>query len=158
MTEMIEHEGIVRSVTNGMAVISVQTDGCGGCGHRSGCSMGRLAGGARRAEMTLAVGENVQPGSRVVLSLPLGRARLAGLVAYLVPSLALMVGAGIGNAGFGSDGATAIGALIGLLSGLLAGRIMPAWMPLPTVLPAGYAGSGIAKERGHEIQILRDSR
>lgn len=133
MTEMIEHEGIVQSVKDGKAIVSVQTGGCSGCSHQSGCAMGRITGGQDATEMEIAVDASIQPGMRVILSLPEERMILATLLAYLLPTLAVLLGSGIAYSEWGSDGATAIGALAGLLSGVLLTRLIPDWIPVPDV-------------------------
>ena len=133
MGEMIEHEGVVRSVSGGKAVIAVHTGGCGGCGHQAGCGLGRLAGKAGSTALTLPVDESIRPGAQVLLSLPAGRLLRGALLAYLLPALSLLIGAGVGAGLGGSDGAAAVGAALGLLGGFLLTWLVPAWKPLPQV-------------------------
>lgn len=148
MTATIEHLGIVRSVAGGKAVVAVQTGGCSGCGHQSGCGIGRMAGGRASTEMSVAVDASIRPGAQVVLSLPQGRMLLAGVLAYLLPSVSLMFGAGLAFARYDSDGATAVGGLAGFALGVLATRLFPGLSPEPTVRPAGPA---VAHEQRVEI-------
>lgn len=133
MSGIIEHAGLVRTVAHGRAAVAVDTGGCNGCGHQSGCGIGRLAGNKPSTVLTLEVEAGLQPGAQVVVSLSRENLVKAGLLAYLLPALVLMAGAALGNAGFGSDGATALGAAAGLLSGLLLTRLCPAWAPKPQV-------------------------
>jgi sigma-E factor negative regulatory protein RseC len=125
VSEIIEHEGVVRSVSGGKAVVAVRTGGCGGCGHQSGCGLGRLAGKGRDTEMTVAVDGNIRPGDLVVLALEPGRMVKAALMAYLLPAFTLMLGAAAGAGLGGSDGTTALGAVAGLMAGLLVTRLLP---------------------------------
>lgn len=133
MGETIEHEGIVKSVRDGKAVVSVRTGGCGGCGHQSGCGLGRLAGKGRETEVTVAVGEGIRSGARVVLSLQPERMVTAALLAYLLPAFAIVSGAAAGAGLGGTDGATALGAAGGLLLGLLLTRLVPGANPDPRI-------------------------
>lgn len=136
MSETIEHEGIVRSVSGGRAVIAVRTGGCSGCGHRAGCGLGGLAGQGGGADITVAVDGSVHPGAQVILSLQPGPMVKAALLAYLLPAFTLVLGAAAGTGWGSSDGAVALGALIGLATGFLATRFATRWQPVPAVRAA----------------------
>lgn len=140
MNELIEHEGIVRAVAGGKATIEVRTGGCGSCSHQSGCGLGRLAGSKDTAVMTVPVDETVQPGAHVVMTLSQGRMLRAFLLAYLLPATMLLLGAGLAFQHFGSDVATALGAVAGLMLALLLTRAVPGWMPIPQVRLASTPG------------------
>lgn len=133
MSANIEHEGVVRSVIGGRALIAVQTGGCSGCGHQSGCGLARLAGNRSQALINLAVDENVRPGARVSLTLSEGRMSQGALVGYFLPALAMVVGAGVGFGTLGSDAAAAAGMALGLGVGLVLTRTVAARISAPHV-------------------------
>lgn len=140
MASKIEHQGIVSSVENGKATIVVQTGGCSGCGHLSGCGIGKLAGGKASAVMEVDVDRELRPGDRVALEMSQEQMLRAVLLGYLLPATTLLLGAGSAFAGFGTDGATAVGALGGLAAGVILTRVLPGWTPKPEVLPLGRYG------------------
>lgn len=129
----IEHGGIVRSVADGRAVIAVETGGCSGCGHLSGCGMGQLAGKRSQTLITLAVDAAVRPGARVRLSLSARRVGQGALLGYFLPAVAMVGGAAVGAGWFGSDAAAAAGLALGLGAGLALTRAVAARLTAPQV-------------------------
>jgi sigma-E factor negative regulatory protein RseC len=121
----------VISVANGTArVESSAQSGCGACQSRESCGvsgLGKYFSGKRKAiEVQCSV--NVQAGDELQLSLSESDLLKAGLLAYLLPSVLALMGAGIASAlGLGDVGA-ALGAANGMAAGLLLGR-WTGWVP-----------------------------
>lgn len=119
MNAAIERQGTVVGLSNGMATIRLETPAaCGGCASRTGC--GSAAGGARL--LTLPAAPALRPGDAVRVSLPAAVLAPAALLGYLLPLLALLAGAVIGELGWGSDAAAVGGAALGFLGGLALAR------------------------------------
>ena len=131
---IIEHRGIVQSVTDGQAVVAMETSGCGSCKQGSSCGIGKLASGRPATLLTLPVDGDVQPGDSVSIALPESRVTISALLGYLFPAIAMLIGAGLGASHEGSDEATALGAMVGFLGSLALARIA-LWV-IPGLLPA----------------------
>jgi len=131
-------QGTVLAIADGKATVSIETGGCKGCGHGQDCSIGKVGAGRPAARLTLDAPAGLRVGDRIRLSLPASSLPRMALLGYLFPALAMLTGAGIGNASTGSDAATALGALIGLLAALalirLAVRRLPGLMPTPKIV------------------------
>lgn len=128
---MIEHQGVIREISGDTALVSVSTDGCSSCSHQGGCAMGRMSARQSEATLKLSIPAGLAVGNTVTLSLPEGQATLGLLAGYLLPTVTLVLGAGVG-ASYG-DAASALGALLGLLSGLLVTRLFPGLIPKPSL-------------------------
>ncbi len=139
MNGMIEHRGIVHHVADGRAVVAMETSGCGGCGHGSSCSIGQLAEGRAATLITLPATPGLRPGDSVRIGLPASKLTLSALFGYLFPAIAMLLGAGLGSSWQGSDGGTALGAIIGFLAALIIARLaishLPGLMSAPQLLP-----------------------
>ncbi|WP_374277968.1 SoxR reducing system RseC family protein [Azonexus sp.] len=135
---LIEHRGIVQRVEGGRAVVAMETGGCSSCGHGSSCGIGRMAAGRAATLLTLPVGPEVQAGDTVCVALPADRLTRSALLGYLFPAFAMLLGAGLGAAFDGSDGATALGAIGGFLAALAVARVaiglLPGLMPAPQLI------------------------
>lgn len=129
----VEHQGIVRRVSGGEAVIAVETGGCSGCGHLSGCGVGQLAGRRKETLITLTADVGLSPGDRVSLSLATGRLGRGAFIGYFLPALAMVAGAAAGGATIGSDAGTALGLGIGLATGLGLARVLSGRIVRPEV-------------------------
>jgi sigma-E factor negative regulatory protein RseC len=130
---VIETTARVVSADNGTVMVEASAQsGCGGCQSRSVCGvsgLGKYFSGTRKA-MAIAVkcDANVRAGDELQLSMDEGDMLKAGLLAYLLPSVLALVGAGIAAAyGLGDVGAV-LGAATGVAVGLLIGRIT-GWVP-----------------------------
>jgi len=66
---------------------------------------------------------------------------MAILQAYLLPAIMLLLGAGLAFERFGTDGATALGAVAGLVLALLLNRTLPGWGGVPQVRLTNNAGA-----------------
>lgn len=138
-TEIIEHRGIVQRIESGRAIVAMETGGCRSCGHGSSCGIGKMAEGRPATLLTLLATPGLQAGDEVRVALPQSRLTLSALVGYLFPAIAMLIGAGIGNALTDNDSATALGAICGFSCALIIARIaaslLPGLMPEPTLLP-----------------------
>lgn len=148
---MEPHTGIVQRVGGGKAVVAVATGGCGGCGHQSGCGIGRLAGGRQQTlvEVELppasaAGGPAVAAGDQVTLLLAKDRLLAAALLGYLLPAITLIAGAVGGSLLAASDGQRdalgAAGALLGLIAGVALPRLAARRWPGLRLQPRLAAG------------------
>lgn len=138
MDDMIEHAGIVESISGGRALISVATDGCDGCSHGGGCAMNKLVRSGKKTQLELPAPVGLQAGDHVVLQLPENRMVLTAVLGYLVPALAVLAGAGFGNEVYGSDGAAMLGAIGGFLVAMAFARFvlprLPGLLPMPDIV------------------------
>lgn len=92
---MIEEQATVVAVEPGRAQVETRRSGaCESCKARGGCSG---LGGGREARVWVADPLGVGVGERVVISVPGGVVVQASLWLYLVPVLALLGGAVLGN-------------------------------------------------------------
>ena len=128
---MIETTARVVSSDNGTVMVQPSTQsGCGGCGSRSMCGvsgLGKYFSGNRKS-IAVKCDANVRAGDELQLSMSEGDMLKAGLLAYLLPSVLALVGAGVAAAyGWGDAGAV-LGAAAGVALGLLLGRLT-GWVP-----------------------------
>lgn len=126
---MIETSARVVSSDNGTVLIQPNSQsGCGGCGSRSVCGvsgLGKYFSGNRKA-IAVQCDANVRPGDELQLSMDEGDMLKAGLLAYLLPSVLALVGAGVAAAH--GDLAAVLGAALGIALGLMLGRLS-GWVP-----------------------------
>jgi positive regulator of sigma E activity len=93
--------------------------------------LGKYFSGNRKS-IAVKCDANVHAGDELQLSMNEGDMLKAGLLAYLLPSVLALVGAGIASAyGLGDVGAV-LGAATGVATGLLIGRIT-GWVPTMSV-------------------------
>ncbi len=126
---MIETTARVVSTDNGTVLVEPSTQsGCGGCQSRSVCGVSGLGKyfSANRKAIAVKCDASVRAGDELQLSMSEGDMLKAGLLAYLLPSVLALVGAGIA-ADFGDAGAV-LGAGIGIAAGLSLGRLS-GWVP-----------------------------
>src|SRR5574343_599822 len=97
MDEIIEHPGRVQAIHAGRARIQVDTGGCGGCSHGDGCAMNKLVQSGRSASMELPAPAGLQVGDLVTLRLPDSSVLRTATLGYVLPTLAVLAGAGLGN-------------------------------------------------------------
>jgi len=132
---MIETTARVVSSDNGTVMVQPSTQsGCGSCGSRSVCGvsgLGKYFSGNRKA-IAVKCDANVHAGDELQLSMNENDMLKAGLLAYLLPSVLALVGAGVAAAyGWGDIGAV-LGAATGVTVGLLIGRLS-GWVPQMSV-------------------------
>jgi len=93
---LIEEQGQVVEVHSGRALVqTVRSGACEQCGARHACG---CTGGGREARVWADDAVGVQPGDRVVIAVPEGTVLRASVLVYLIPVLALVLGAIAGNA------------------------------------------------------------
>ncbi len=128
---MIETTARVVTAENGTVMVEpTAQSGCGGCSSRSVCGVSGLGKYFSHNRKTIAVqcDANVKAGDELQLSMDEGDLLKAGLLAYLLPSVLALVGAGVAAAfGLGDIGAV-LGAANGMAIGFLLGR-WTGWAP-----------------------------
>ena len=126
---MIVETGKVVSVeADSLWVETIQQSTCGSCEAESVCGQGLMARfflGSRFLQVFLE-GRNpdsYQSGDQITIGIPEGVVVKISFLAYLLPLLSLVLGAGLGNA-WGGD----LYSLIGAVSGLVAGAALVRWI------------------------------
>ena len=124
---MIEETAQVVEVRPGRALVqTVRSTACEGCSARGTCA---ALGGGREARVWADDPLGVSPGERVVVAVPEAAVVRASVWVYLVPVVALVIGAVVGSSlagrlGLPPDaGAAALG-IAGMGAALLASRAM----------------------------------
>lgn len=153
-TNMIEHRGIVQRIEGGKALVAMETAGCSSCGQGSSCGVGKMAAGRPATLLTLPVSVDIKAGDFVLIGLPESKLTLSALLGYLFPAFAMLVGAWLGASLEGSDGGTALGAIVGFLGALAVARIViglvPGLMPAPQLIPIQHQSTAFPKEHTHD--------
>ena len=147
---LIEHRGVVQRVDNGLAIVAMETAGCSSCGQGGSCGIGKIAAGRPATLLTLPVSGNIKAGDEVSIALPESKLTLSAVLGYLFPAFAMIFGAWLGAALEGSDGATALGAMIGFLGALAIARVViglvPGLLPAPQLIPISRQSNPFPKE------------
>lgn len=150
--KMIEHRGIVQRVEGGKALVAMETAGCASCGQGSSCGVGKMAAGRPATLLSIPVTGEVKAGDWVLIGLPQSQLTLSALLGYLFPAFAMLFGAWLGASFDGSDGATALGAMLGFLLALAIARaalvLAPGLMPTPHLIP--IQSPALSKELYHD--------
>jgi sigma-E factor negative regulatory protein RseC len=150
---MLRHRGVVRAVDGEIALVAMETTGCSACGHGAGCGIGKMAAG-RPATLLRLPAAGVQVGDVVTVGVPETRLAGSALLGYLFPAFAMLLGAWIGAALDGRDGATALGAAAGFLAALAIARaslhFLPGLLPSPRLLAHTTYSPLFAKEQDHD--------
>ena len=113
---MIDAQGTITAVNGDTAEVLMDETGCGRCHEEGGCggnNLGKMLCASPRTFRVLNPG-NSAVGDRVTVVIAEGAVRRSALLAYVVPLLALFIGALGGSALAGE-----FGAIIGAVSGLL---------------------------------------
>ena len=129
---MIDAQGTITAVNGDTAEVLMDETGCGRCHEEGGCgghNIGKMLCASPRTFQVLNPGNSVV-GDRVTVVIAEGAVRRSALLAYVVPLLALFVGALGGSALAGE-----LGAIVGAVSGLLG-----AWLVLRYVQARGTLG------------------
>ena len=152
--DMIEHRGIVQRIEDGKALVAMETAGCSSCAQGSSCGVGKMAAGRPATLLTLPVSGDIKAGDVVLIGLPQSRLTLGALLGYLFPAFALLFGAWLGAALDGSDGGTALGAIVGFLGALAIARLaiglVPSLMPAPQLIQIPNQSNPFPKEQYHD--------
>lgn len=132
---MIETSARVISSVNGTVLVEpAMESGCGGCKSRSTCGVSDLGKyfSTNRKAIAVRCDASVSAGDELNLSMSESDFLKAGLLAYLLPSVFTIAGAGIAaSLDFGDAGAV-LGAASGFVSGMLIVRSL-AWKPRMSV-------------------------
>lgn len=128
---MIETTARVISSGNGTALVEpTMESGCGGCKASSTCAvsgLGKYFSNNRQA-ISVRCDAGVRAGDQLHMAMNEGDFIKAGMLVYLLPSVFIIIGAGIAaSLDFGDAGALA-GAALGFVSGLLIVRFV-GWKP-----------------------------
>ncbi|MFC5301593.1 SoxR reducing system RseC family protein [Azospira restricta] len=139
MSGAAEVRGVVRRIAGGRALVAVAETACGGCTHAGGCAAGRLAAARGPRLLTLPADAALAVGDAVCIRQCERGLALSAVLGYLVPALAMPLGAWGGAAFAGSDAGAAAGAAGGFVAALAAARLLlsafPALSPPPRALP-----------------------
>lgn len=126
---MIQTSARVISISDGKAeVMPTAESGCGSCRSKSSCAvsgLGRYFSNSRQA-ITVRCETSVRPGDDLQMTMSESDFLKAGLLAYLLPSVFTIIGAGMA-ATYGDVGAVA-GAAAGFTGGMLLVRLIN-WAP-----------------------------
>lgn len=129
-TGMIREQGeVVALVPGGVLVETQRASGCASCSSQKGCGVRVLQGvfGGHRHRVTARTSLPLQIGDRVELVLPAAALVQAALLMYLLPLVALVTGAVIGQTVFHMNGAAILGGASGfVLSLVLVARLQSA--------------------------------
>lgn len=151
---MIEHRGVIQRVEDGNALVAMETVGCSSCGQGSSCGVGKMAAGRPATLLTIPVSGDLKAGDFVMIGLPESKLTLSALLGYLFPAFAMLIGAWLGSSLEGSDGATALGAIVGFLGALAIARLViglvPGLMPSPQLIPMQNQSNPFPKEHYHD--------
>lgn len=135
---MIETKVRVLSTGRGMAwVEATEQNGCGACQAKSACAisgLGRFFSSRRQPIPVCADG--AQAGLEYTVAIEESDFLKAGLVAYLIPSLLAVVGAGIASANGLGDAWSVIGMALGFLLGMLFASLSSARVAPPMAMQA----------------------
>lgn len=122
--DTVSHEGIVASVEHDVAIVTVAKGGCSACGKKAACGIGKLAAGAPTSLVRVPAppGMVLRAGDPVTVMVGEAALTRAALLGYLFPATAIVVGAGLGQAIYGTDMAAATAALAGVIIALFTTR------------------------------------
>lgn len=122
-------------------VEATEKSGCGACASREACGVSGLGKyfSSRRKTVDVQCDEQVRAGDELNLSLSEGDLIKAGLLAYLLPCVTAVTGAGFATSlGWGDAGAV-LGAGIGAASGFILARVSH-WAPRVVVQESSIKG------------------
>jgi len=119
---LTETARIVKVEQDAIWVMATEKTACGGCAEQKGCGTGALAQWmARKSLLRVAIKDKPADlfhcEDEVVIGVPEEVVISGTLLLYVLPLLAMIIGAGIGYWQFATDLATATFAAIGLLTG-----------------------------------------
>jgi sigma-E factor negative regulatory protein RseC len=132
---MIATSARVISIVDGTARVEpTAQSGCGGCKTRSSCAVSGLAKYFSNTRQTIEVqcDAQVRAGDELHMTMSEGDFLKAGVLAYLLPSLFTIAGAGFAASLEYKDAGAVVGAALGFAGGLLLVRLIN-WAPNMTV-------------------------
>ena len=117
-TTVMKEEGVVTGLVGGMAKVeTTQTEACGHCGMKGACtSMGTM----KKREVVVKNTVQAKEGDHVMLAVPRKGVMGAGAAVYLLPIVAMLIGAAMGSKlgpeiGLNSQDGSVILGLLGLV-------------------------------------------
>lgn len=125
----VSSEALVVGIEGEYALIEVQNrqTGCGRCHEPGGCGGGLLSQMKPHQERRYRVLNSIQAtlGDVVIVTIPDGSLWRASFVAYLLPLLGVLAGAGLGMmASGGGDQGAVLGSIIGLAGGIAGLKVL----------------------------------
>lgn len=120
--DMILETGVVVDLFAGGVVVEThRAGGCQSCSSRAGCGVGALQQvfGRHRHQVTAFTNLSLRIGDQVQLALPASVLVEASLLMYLLPLIALLVGAVVGQSLLGSNGMAMVGGSAGFILSIL---------------------------------------
>ena len=142
---MIETSARVVSAESGVVRIEPATEsGCGGCKSRSSCGVSGLGKyfSSTRSAIEIRCDVPVVIGDELQLSMSEGDLFKAGLLAYLLPSVLALVGAGIVTTLGGGDVGAVLGAVAGFCIAFLLAR-WTGWAPTLSAHKTNHSTEGV---------------
>lgn len=121
----------VVSADNGIAQVApTAQSGCGGCVSKSSCGVSGLGKyfSHNRKAIEVRCDSSVRAGDELQLQMSEGDLLKAGMLAYLLPCVLALAGAGVASAAGLGDVGAALGAANGMAAGFLLGR-WTGWTP-----------------------------
>ena len=116
----------VVSADNGIAQVApTAQSGCGGCASKSSCGVSGLGKyfSHNRQAIEVRCDASVRAGDELQLQMSEGDLLKAGMLAYLLPTVLALAGAGVAA----SFGLGDIGAVLGAANGMAAGFLLGRW-------------------------------
>ena len=151
---MITERGIVTSLNGDLVVVSLQRrDTCHACSVRTVCGTSAIGKflGQKHNSVTIQNSIGAQPGDQVVITIPEKGLLISALLVYVLPLLAMLIGAMIMGAWFDSEFAATLGGVSGLLAGfVVVSRTARSWRKSPTI------GAAIEAVRGEPARAQFD--
>ena len=131
---MIETTGIVAAIEGRSVLVQAEQQGCGRCHEEGGCggtNLGNMLCSTPKAFRLQNPG-NLRIGDRVTIAIPQGTLLRTVTRVYLIPLLALLVGAFVGFEASGEIGAI-VGSVLGVAMAVVAMRLMRGTYPQPYI-------------------------
>jgi sigma-E factor negative regulatory protein RseC len=119
---MLTERGMVTSLNGDFAIVSLQrSNTCHACSARNACGTSAIGKflGQKHNSVTIQNSIGAQPGDQVSITIPEEGLLKSALLVYILPLLAMMVGAMVSDAWFDSEFASSLGGLSGLLAGFM---------------------------------------
>lgn len=152
---MIETKVRVLSTGQGVAwVEATEHNGCGACQAKSACAVSGLGRffSSRRQPIAVRAGD-VQPGGQYTLAAQESDFLKAGLVAYLIPSILAVTGAGIASANGLGDAWAVIGMALGFLLGMLFASVLSGHVAPPMAMQSNSQSTPESKPAPISVPI-----
>ena len=121
MNETVERRGEVVGFEDDLALVRLEPAAeCGSCSCRSTCASGNAAVQVIRMPLNA----TMKQGDQVSVSMPSTSLTQAAVIGYVLPPLALLLGALVAATCFEGDAAAVLGAGLGFAGGLLLVRLI----------------------------------